>query len=164
MKIEKGKVVTLTYELIVEEEMVDQADLSKPLSFLYGAGALLADFETNINGMEAGDEFKFSLTPPQGYGRSVDANIFELPIDLFIQDGERSEALQMGAVLPMQTQEGQVVNGKVVHIGLDKVKMDFNHPLADKTLDFSGKVIEVRDATQDEVDHGHAHGQGGHEQ
>lgn len=163
MTIEKNIVVAASYQLMVEGEIADMAEKDSPLVFIFGSGALLPDFETNIVGLSVGDTFDFTLTPEQGYGVHSEENLIELPIDLFIQDGERVEALQLGATLPMEGQNGEVYHGTVAHIGLEKVKMDFNHPLAGKTLQFSGEVHELREATAEELEHGHVHGPGGHQ-
>jgi FKBP-type peptidyl-prolyl cis-trans isomerase SlyD len=74
-----------------------------------------------------------------------------------------ADILQIGAMLPMQDQDGNPMDGKLVEIGDETVKLDFNHPLAGESLHFTGKVESVREATSDELDHGHVHGEGGHQ-
>ena len=88
----------------------------------------------------------------------------DLPISTFTVDGEvRKDMLNIGQVVPMQDQNGNPLNGTVMEVADDKVKMDFNHMLAGKELNFTGEILEVREATQAELDHGHVHGPDGHE-
>jgi FKBP-type peptidyl-prolyl cis-trans isomerase SlyD len=89
--------------------------------------------------------------------------VVDIPKQVFEVDGQiDEEMLQEGNFLPMADNQGNHMQGKVVEIGADTVKMDFNHPLAGMVMHFDGKVADVRDATQEELAHGHVHGEGGH--
>lgn len=154
MKVQDNKVVHLTYQLKVDGEIADSATAEKPLQFIFGMGYLLPKFEENIAGKEVGDEFEFMLTAEQGYGLVNPAAIVDIPRNAFEIDGEFQEAyVQPGRTIPMMSAQG-VIHGKVLSVGADTVKMDFNHPMAGKDLHFTGKVELVRDATEDELKNG----------
>ncbi|HSH51294.1 MAG TPA: FKBP-type peptidyl-prolyl cis-trans isomerase [Bacteroidales bacterium] len=158
MVISNEKVVSLTYQLKVDGKDVETVKEDKPLVFLYGAGQMLPKFEENIKGLKAGDEFEFDITCDDAYGKATDEAVLDLPKNIFEVEGKIDEGLlQEGNVIPMQNNEGQKFNGVVMELKDDTVKMDFNHPLAGDDLNFTGKVIEVREATKEETEHGHAH-------
>jgi FKBP-type peptidyl-prolyl cis-trans isomerase SlyD len=167
MKIEKNKVVSLLYQLNEDSlngTLIEAVDESRPFAFLFGNGNLIPGFENNIANLTAGDAFGFEVKPEDGYGMYEEANIADLPIDIFMRDGKvDTEILKVGNIIPLQDDKGHVFQGMVKHIGLEKVNIDFNHPLAGKTLYFSGKIIEVRDASEEELAHGHVHGAHGHQ-
>jgi len=159
-KVDNKKVVSLAYELRLDQEgseVVDQAAKDKPLTFLYGAGQLLPAFEANIKDLNKGDSFAFQLSPTDGYGEVEEQFFVELPKNIFVQDGKVIDELQVGNYIPMTDPQGNQLQGKVVAIGEETVTMDFNHPLAGRTLFFSGEIVDVRDATPEELEHGHAH-------
>ena len=156
MKAEKNKVVSLTYELIVEGALADKADDTRPLEYIHGTGMLLPKFESEVEGKEPGEEFAFTLTPEEGYGVFDETRLIDLPKEAFMMDGKvRDDLLVIGKMIPMVSDTGQVVNGIVYEVRDDVVTMDFNHPMAGKTLNFTGKVVGVRDATEKELEKGH---------
>lgn len=158
MNVSKDKLVSVSYELKVEGEIVDRAEVENPMEFIYGNGSLIQSFENNIKDMKVGDKFDFSIPADQAYGPVASEYILNLPINIFEREGKiDEELLQVGARLPMVDQEGNQMNGLVVEVKVDQVVMDFNHPLAGKDLHFAGKVEAVRDATADELSGGHAH-------
>ena len=167
MKVGKNKVVTLTYTLRLDNndgDIIQQVTEERPFVHLFGIGTLLPKFEENLAGLEAEGEFAFGLTPGDGYGEFTDDAIIELEKKIFERDGAiDEELLKIGNMITMQDQEGRPIDGRVLEVKDDKVVMDFNHPLAGKDLHFSGKVIEVREATEEEMSHGHVHGPGGHQ-
>ena len=155
MKIADEKVVALTYELIVDGQLRDKATEERPLEFIFGMGYLLPKFEEHILGKAAGEDFSFTLSPADGYGEYDLQAIVELPKEVFKVDGAVKEGLLVvGNSIPMMTRDGRVITGKVVEIADEKVKMDFNHELAGKELNFSGKVVSVREATEKELSEG----------
>lgn len=164
MKIEKNKVVAVSYELRLEEnsdEIIDLAYDDKPLEFIYGSGMMLQKFEDNLGSLLKGDTFKFKLTSEEGYGKRVEENVSDIPVDVFMQNGKIEEKLlTIGNIIPLQDDKGNHYNGQVVSVDEKTVKLDFNHPLADKDLYFSGKIVDVREATQQELEHGHVHSDG----
>jgi len=166
MTVSQNKVVSLTYELKINDasgEVVDIADASQPLVFLYGTGNLLPKFEANIFNLNVNDSFEFTLSAADGYGEFTQEAVVTLPIDIFMIDGKIDpEMLKLGNVIPMQDNEGHPLEGVVKSVEKDAVVMDFNHPMAGKNLYFTGKIIELREATEEELSHGHVHGPHGH--
>ncbi len=161
MNVSKNKVVSISYELKVDGDLIDAAQADNPLVFLYGHGQLLPLFEDNIKDLAEGDSFEFMIPSKDGYGEVNDQAIVELPKEIFVIDGELQEdLLVIGNRLPMRDSEGNALDGTVVEVTDSSVVMDFNHPLAGKDLFFTGKVENIREATAEEISHGHVHGMG----
>ncbi len=155
MKIEKNKVVAVTYDLTVEGNIVDRATEEAPLDYIQGMHMLIPAFEAALEGLQEGDTFAFTLQPEDGYGPYEDQKLIHLPKSAFTIQGEvREDLMQVGRILPMVGADGSVVNATVTEVKEDGVLMDFNHPMAGKVLDFSGKVITVREATEKELTEG----------
>ena len=167
MKVGKDKVVTLTYVLRYDDEngeIVQKVDESRPFVHMFGIGTLLPAFEDNLSGLSAGDDFSFYLLADDAYGDSSEEAILELEKSMFEIDGKiDDEFVAVGKSIAMQDQDGHPVDGKVLEIKEKTVILDFNHPLAGENLFFAGKVIEVREASEEEQSHGHVHGEGGHQ-
>lgn len=167
MKVGKNKVVTMTYTLRYNDEngeIIQQVDEKRPFVQLFGAGALLPAFEQNLEGLEKGDTFSFQLSSKEGYGEPSEEAILELEKKIFEIDGKvDSEMVAEGKNITMQDQNGNPIDGKVVAVKENSVIMDFNHPLAGQNLNFSGTILDVRDATDEEISHGHTHGPEGHQ-
>lgn len=162
MKIGNQKVVSLTYELKLNDdkgEMVQKVDKDRPFVYLFGVGGLLPLFEKNLEGKVTGDGFSFALTSDEAYGQINKDAVVPLDKSIFEVEGKvDEEMIKVGGIVPMQNDQGQPLNGRILEITDDKVVMDFNHPLAGENLHFSGEIIEVRDASEEELTHGHAHG------
>ncbi len=162
MTIAKNKVVELEYELRIDEEngeLVEKVEKDNPMQFIYGVGVMLPKFEENVSGLKVGDKFNFNLESNDAYGQKQDNLIVDLNKEVFKIDGKIDESLlEVGNVIPMMDQEGHHLNGKVLEIKGDNVKLDFNHPLADKKLFFKGEVVGIRDASEEEIAHKHVHG------
>ena len=155
MKIQKDKVIAVSYELEVEGKIADKASSEAPLEYIHGTGMLLPKFEAALDGKVAGDPFEFTLTPEEGYGVYNPKYLIPLPIEAFQVDGKvHEELLVVGRTLPMLNSDGQVVRGTVAAVDEKSVTMDFNHPMAGKTLHFTGKVESVREATEKELREG----------
>ena len=164
MKIEKNTVASVTYALAVDGEHVEKTDEANPLTFLVGVGAMIPGFENQLMGKAMGDEYSINVAPAEGYGEIDPQAIVDLSKDMFKVEGEINEdLLQLGNKVPMQDQEGNPLNGIIIDIADTTVKMDFNHEMAGKTLAFEGKIVEVREASAEELEHGHVHGPDGHE-
>lgn len=163
MKIDNNNVVSLTYDLYVtennEKKHVESATTENPLVFLYGVGMMLPKFEEHLKGLSVGDNYGFSLTAADGYGEYDEKAVAPLPKDMF---GEQPLP-EIGAVLPLQDNNGGQFQGRVVSITEDAVLVDLNHPMAGHELHFNGTIQDVRPATKEELDHGHVHGEGGHQ-
>ena len=156
MKIENNKVVELEYELTVDGKVVDKTtEMTGPLDYIHGTHMLLPKFESEIEGMEPESEFAFTLTPEEGYGAYDSKRKFDIPKSSFEVDGAiREDLLVVGRVIPLLNSSGMVVQGTIAEIHEDTVTMDFNHPMAGKTLNFKGKIVSVRDATEKELTEG----------
>jgi FKBP-type peptidyl-prolyl cis-trans isomerase SlyD len=158
MIVEKNKVVSLSYELKVKGDTVESVHADSPLMFLFGAGNLLPKFEENLNGLKLNEGFDFKLVSDDAYGPVIDDAIVDVPMNAFAVDGEIDrELLKVGHHIPMLDQSGNRLNGVVVKFDDEFVTMDFNHPLAGDDLHFSGKVVDIREASADELEHGHVH-------
>ena len=158
MKIFDEKMVSLTYDLTVdneegEKELMERATKEYPLTFVFGMGMMLEAFEKNIEGLNVGDKFSFVLTPEEAYGEYFEERVAELPKTVFEVDGKfDSERVTEGQTLPMVDSRGNRMMGSVLEVQSDVVLMDFNHPLAGETLCFEGEVIDVHEPTQEEIE------------
>jgi FKBP-type peptidyl-prolyl cis-trans isomerase SlyD len=165
MTITNDKVVSLIYELRVDSkdgEAIETLTSENPLTFLLGGGSLMPKFEENITGLKAGDSFDFDLTADDAYGEVNETAIVDVPLSAFMTEGVVDDTLvKVGNTIPMRDNAGNKLNGIVKEISDENVKMDFNHPLAGNHLFFKGEITDVREATEEEISHGHIHGQGG---
>ncbi|MCR5352284.1 MAG: peptidylprolyl isomerase [Bacteroidales bacterium] len=160
MKVQNEKVVAVSYALEVEGKIADQSAPGAPLEYIHGSGMLLPKFEAALEGKEPGDGFDFVLSPEDGYGTYDPSYVIDLPKAAFSVEGQvREDLLVVGRTIPMINQAGQVVQGTVAGVAESTVKMDFNHPMAGKTLHFTGKVESVRSASEKELAEG-LHGEG----
>lgn len=166
MTIEQNKVVSVNYTLKNKNtgEQVEQTSVEHPFVFIYGTGGLLPDFESNLNGKKVGDKFDFFIDAAKGYGTRQEDHVVMIPVNAFQdEDGKLDdENVKVGVTLPMVDNEGNRMYGQVLEINEEFVKMDFNHPLAGQDLHFAGEVLDIRPATEDELAHGHVHGEHGH--
>lgn len=156
MKISPNKFVSLSYDLNVgednEKELMERATSEQPLEFIFGTNSMLEAFEKNINNLTEGDSFDFILSPDQAYGEYNDEHVVELPRNIFEVDGKMDEKVVFeGNTIPMMDANGNRLNGSVISVADDAIKMDFNHPLAGETLHFTGNVLSVREATPEEI-------------
>lgn len=171
MKINTNTVVGLTYELKVskEEDDIESAPFSveirdeeDPFYFLFGMSGLPEKFEELLEGKEEGEDFSFTLTMADAYGEPDDELIITLPKEQF--SGERGfspEMLEEGNFLPLMDENGYSMQAKILKDLGDQLLLDFNHPLVGFDLHFEGNIMEVRQATKEEIKHGHVHGEHG---
>ena len=158
MKIEKDKVVQFKYKLTdAEQQTLEESDAKVPMAYLHGHNNLLSGLEEAMEGKESGESFSVTLEPAKAYGEIRPDSEQRIPVK-HLQGAKRWKKGMIGVV---HTEQGkrQVT---VVKVGKFMVTVDFNHPFAGKTLTFDVEVADVRDATNEEVAHGHAHGVGGH--
>ena len=135
-----------------KKEKIEEAPASKPFEFITGFGVTLDEFEKQIAQLDKGADFEFQLSKEQAYGDFEQERVLDLDRSIFQINGHFDhENIFEGAVVPLQNEDGNRFYGRVLEIGADKVKMDLNHPLASKTLCFSGKVIDKREATNQEI-------------
>ena len=165
MIADKNSIVSIVYELrsgSQEGEVVEALTPENPLTFLFGTGGLLPKFEENLSGLTSGDNFEFLLNSENAYGPVVESAVVDVPKSIFVVDGKVDEnLLKVGNMVPMMDAEGRRMNGKILTIDEEAVQMDFNHPMAGNDLFFKGQVTEVREATEEELNHGHVHGNDG---
>ena len=155
MKIEAMKVVAISYEVETEGEVVDRATEEKPLDYIQGMHMIIPKFEATLEGMDEGQAFDCTIVPEDAYGEYDLSKVFDIPKSSFEVNGKlREDLLEVGRFIPMLNSAGEVCHGMVVEVKDDKVTMDFNAPMAGKTLHFTGKVISVRDATEKELTEG----------
>ena len=157
MKITNNAVVNAEYELFVdgengELELMERATSEQPLNFIYGIGMMLPKFEQNLNGLETGDSFDFTISNEEAYGPYDDEAVIELERAVFEIDGKLDEEMVFeGNVVPLMDSEGNRLQAQVVSVNDTHVTVDLNHPLAGENLHFKGKVLEVREATEEEL-------------
>jgi len=162
MTVEKNKVVFLHYTLTegdADGEVIESTQGQEPLAFIYGIGAMIPEFEANLKGLKAGDTFSFTIKAADAYGEYDDSAVVEVPKSIFETNGKIPDGLlDIGNVLPLTDQEGNHYQGIVRWVGLESVKIDFNHPMAGVDLHFTGHIESLRDAEPDEIRHGHVNG------
>jgi len=155
MTIAKDKMVSVTYELKLDGkdgDIFEKAGKDSPLTFLYGSGMMLPAFESALLNKIASDTFEISIPAAEAYGEVNEEAIVDLPKSIFMVDGKIDEQLiTPGNSVPMMSTSGQRMDGLVVSVDENTVQMDFNHPLAGEDLYFTGEVLEVRDATAEEL-------------
>lgn len=166
MTIATNKVVTLTYELRENDKngaVIEVVNADQPFVFLFGSGGLLPEFETNLSGKEAGNIFEFGIEAANAYGEFDDQAMENVPKEIFMIDGKLAEdLLEIDRVINLRNADGHLIRARVVEVGEAEVLLDFNHPLAGVNLFFTGTIVAVRDASEEEITHGHVHGEGGH--
>lgn len=156
-KITPGKYVELGYDLYEVtpdgEKLVHQTDVTDPEKIVFGVTrGMIRPLEETIDGLEAGGEFDVTVKADEAFGPWDPEQIVTLDKYIFEVDGKfDSDTIKPGAALPMMTQDGYKITGIVTEVTDDKVKMDFNHPLAGKDVRFKGKILTVRDATPEEL-------------
>lgn len=154
MQITKDKVASIHYTLRDGDgNVLDTSAGREPLTYLQGAGNLIAGMEEGLEGKSKGDKFKLKISPEKGYGVKDDSLVQKVPRSAF-----GTQKVEKG--MQFQTNNGQVVT--VTETGLDSITVDANHPLAGVELHFDVEVTDVRNASAEEISHGHVHGPGGH--
>ena len=158
LTVADNMVVSMDYTLTLDNgEIVDSSEGREPLEFLHGRGQIIPGLEKELYGMAIGDVKKVAVAPAEGYGES-DEDAFQVyPRDAFPADMEITEGMGLHM---RDTESGQVIEAFIHEIRPDGVVLNFNHPLAGKTLNFDVKIAGVRHATSEELEHGHAHGEG----
>jgi FKBP-type peptidyl-prolyl cis-trans isomerase SlyD len=161
MLIEKNKVVTFHYRLkeAGQEQTIETSHGQDPVLYLYDRGGILPALAQAMAGHRVGDEFSVSLTPEQAYGERHASRPQRIPIKHLSRGYKK---LRPGQTVAVNTHEGPR-NVTVLKVGKFNIDVDTNHPLAGKALVFEVEIVDIRDATREELTHGHAHGVGGHQ-
>ncbi len=158
MNQSEAKVIALIYELREggpEGKLLETVDKEQPIEFLFGAGRLNQHFEQNVKDLKEGDTFEFTIKSDKAYGDVNEKAIVDLPKSLFVIEGKLADDLLVeGNIVNMEDQEGNPHRGRVMDVGEENVKMDFNHPLAGMDLHFRGQVVSKRDPTPEELEKG----------
>ncbi len=158
MKIETNSVVSIHYTLKAEDgQILDSSEGKDPLAFIQGIGQLIPGLEKQLEGQEAGNHIDAEIAPADGYGEYNQDMVLQVDKEGF----RGTEELTVGLQVEVELDDGKSI-AEVTKIDGDNVTLDLNHPLAGMKLFFSVDIVDVRTATQEELDHGHAHGVGGH--
>ena len=162
MQIQENTVVAFHYTLTNEAgQTIDSSrQREEPLNYLHGHGNIIPGLEKALVGKQAGDKLEVTVTPEEGYGERHEGLIQQVPTSAF--EGAGGE-LKPGMQFQAQTEAGQRIF-TITEVEGDQVTVDGNHPLAGETLNFDVEVTEVREASDEEKEHGHVHGPEGHEE
>ncbi|WP_017940473.1 MULTISPECIES: peptidylprolyl isomerase [unclassified Thioalkalivibrio] len=159
MQVAQNAVVAIHYTLTNDAgEKIDSSEGREPLAYLHGQGQIVPGLEKELEGKAAGDKVQAKVTPEEGYGEKIDAMVQEIPMDAF----QGVESVEPGMQFQAQTENGPLTV-TVTKVEGDTATVDGNHPLAGETLNFDVEIVEVREASAEELEHGHAHGEGGHQ-
>lgn len=159
MQIAQNSVVAFHYTLTNDEgEVLDSSEGREPLTYLHGAGNIIPGLEKELEGRENGEKLQVAVNPEEGYGETQPSLVQEVPRDSF----QGVESIEPGMQFQAQTQGGPLMV-TVTKVEGDTVVVDGNHPLAGQKLNFDVEIAEVREATSEEAEHGHVHGEGDHQ-
>lgn len=160
MTIAQHKVVTIHYKVVdvASGDVIDSSEGAEPMTYLHGAQNIIPGLESALEGKQVGDEFDITIEAADAYGEHSEERIQQVPVEAF----EGVEKVEPGMAFTADTEHGPV-NLIVTEVTEGTVTVDANHPLAGKSLAFSVKVESIRDASDEEMAHGHVHGPGGHE-
>ena len=158
--IKKNSGVRLGYSLKnAQGQELDHAKSDKPFSYLHGGGQIVPGLENALEGLAVGDKKEVTVSPEQGYGKVVPALAMNVERSNFPKESDIKSGMQFMGELGDGKQIVFTVKGVEGH----QVSIDGNHPLAGETLNFAVEVVGVREATEEEITHGHVHGEGGHQ-
>ena len=158
--LEQDTVASVHYTgTFVDGGQFDSSEGKDPLVFLVGHGQMIPGFEQEMLGAKVGEKREFTLTPDRAYGERDEDAIQKTSKANF---GENADDLEVGMIMGAQTEQGAMMPFTITEIDGEEVTIDFNHQMAGKTLRFEVEVVEVRDASEEELAHGHVHGTGGH--
>ena len=160
MTIAQHKIVTIHYKVVdvASGEVIDSSEGGQPMTYLHGAQNIIPGLEQALEGKQVGDEFEVTVAPADAYGEYSEDRVQQVPMAAF----EGVENVEPGMAFTAQTEHGPI-NLIVTEVDEAVVTVDANHPLAGKSLSFSVQVESVRDASEEELAHGHVHGEGGHQ-
>lgn len=159
MQIANNTVVTIDYTLTDDDGTVlDSSVGGEPLAYIHGQGNIIPGLEEALEGLSEGDAVDITVLPEKGYGPRSEDLLQAVPRERFETDDE----IEVGMMFHTPTPDGGMRVVRVVDVSPDHVTIDGNHPLAGVTLNFSVRITGVREATAEELDHGHVHGPGGH--
>lgn len=160
MQVEKDRVVSFHYQLgEVGGAALEQTDRSEPAIYLHGHNNILPAMEQAFTGKKEGDAFTIELSPAEAYGEKQDDRQQRVPIKHLVHGKQK---LRPGQIVQVNTAKGPF-DARVIKVGKFNVDIDSNHPLAGMSLSFDIEIVGIREATEEELTHNHAHGPGGHQ-
>lgn len=151
--VKNNVVVTLDYTVMVDGEIVETSQGAEPIQFIQGQGQIISGLERELYGMSVGDGKDMTVAAADGYGEEDPDAIADVPSSEFPPE----IPLSPGVELQLKDQEGEELQAYIVSVGKEIVRLNFNHPLAGKDLQFTVKVVDLRDASGEELGHGHVH-------
>jgi FKBP-type peptidyl-prolyl cis-trans isomerase SlyD len=155
LSVQDDVVVSIDYTLRLEDgEVIDSSEGRAPLQYLQGQGQIVPGLERELYGMNVGDEKEVTVSAEEGYGDYDEERLQQVPLDAFPEDMELEEGM---SVRMRDVSSGQLFDATIDDIDDDDVTLDFNHPLAGETLIFDIKIVNLREASAEELQHGHAH-------
>lgn len=158
--ISDGKVAEIHFTLTLDDgQIADSSKDQEPMLYLHGAENIVVGLERQLTGKAAGTELKVDVSPEEGFGTRNEEGVQDVPRSSFPDDLD----FELGMDFGFESDDGSVMTGWVTNFTDETVTIDLNHPLAGEALHFDIKVLSVRDATSEELEHGHPHGAGGHE-
>jgi FKBP-type peptidyl-prolyl cis-trans isomerase SlyD len=152
-RLTENKVGAIAYSIYVEGELVETVVAEDPIEYLHGYENIVPGLEAALAGKQEGDKFDVTLAPADAYGDYDDEQIQEIPLDEFDFD-EEDATLEVGMEIEMMDEDGDIIEGVILEIRDDVVVVDLNPPLAGKTVRYAGQVLQVRDATEEELEWG----------
>lgn len=152
-KIIDGVVVSMQYVLHVEGKLIDQSEEGEPLEFIQGAGHIIPGLERELTGMGVGESKSVTVAPADGYGEMDEEAFIEIPREQFPDEVPAEVGLQ----LQVRTEEGETMAATIQSVTEETIRLDLNHPLAGKQLNFEVTITGLRAATEEEMAHGHVH-------
>jgi len=157
MQIADHKAVKIHYTLTAQDEsVIDSSRDGEPLDYIHGLGILVPGLETVLQGKKTGDRIVVTVPPSEGYGERSENLLQKIERNMFEFDGD----IEVGMRFQAETDQG-VELVQVAAVDDEFISIDANHPLAGETLNFDVEIIDIRDATEEEIKHGHVHGEGG---
>lgn len=158
--VKDGLVISLEYTLKLDDgEVIDEATSDDPLLYLHGNDNIIPGLEAALTGMALNESKSVEVKPEDAYGEYDEEGIEEMERDFFPEDVK----IELGEMLSLSDEEDNIYDAIIVEIDDDLITLDFNHPLAGQTLFFEVKVVGIREATAEELEHGHPHVPGMHE-
>ena len=154
IKVEDEQVISMHYTLHVDGQVVDSSEGGEPLQFIQGMGHIIPGLEHQLYDMKIGDIKKVVVAPKDGYGEANAEAFMDVPRDSFPPD----VPLKVGTELELRDQADHPVYARIESVNDENVRLNMNHPLAGKELHFDVKIADIRPATDEEISHGHVHG------
>lgn len=155
LTVQDDVIVSIDYTLKLDDgEVIDSSDGREPLEYMQGRGQIVPGLERELYGLNVGEEKAVTVTAEEGYGAYDDERLQRVPMDTFPEDMDLEEGLN---VRMRDVNSGQLFDAYIDEIDEEAVTLDFNHPLAGETLFFDIKVVGLREASDEELEHGHAH-------